>query len=110
MIDWKIYYDNNTTFSNEDGTQEQAPGLGVVCIINVNAGQTVGMYDWYYWHDKHQEWWGADIHGLLYQLFNDRSGYIKAVKQGAMVSDEEYKTIHLTAFDERVKLMQERNG
>ncbi|MCH7535022.1 MAG: hypothetical protein IH948_04650 [Bacteroidetes bacterium] len=30
---WKIYYDNNTTFSNLDGEWESAPSDGVVCVI-----------------------------------------------------------------------------
>jgi hypothetical protein len=103
MAKWVIFYDDGTTFSDEDGGPEQAPGLGVVCIACRASNGTPHKFDWYYWHSKHGQWWGADIHGLLYQLCSDRGGHIRAVKQGAMVTTEEYQRCMALAFEERTR-------
>ena len=33
MVKWRIYYDDFTTYSNEDGLWSEAPVHGVVCIV-----------------------------------------------------------------------------
>jgi hypothetical protein len=32
-VDWKIYYDDDSTFSSEDGSWEAAPSDGVLCVV-----------------------------------------------------------------------------
>lgn len=93
---WRIYYDDGTIFSSDQGTESEAPGVGVVCIVQPEprAGREVMQkWDWYYWHETYGEWWGSDIYGLLYQLTNDRGNCIRAVKQGAMVSNDRFQEI-----------------
>jgi hypothetical protein len=101
LMQWCIYYDNGSTFSDLDGTPEDAPGLGVVCIACRSSKCTQHKWDWYYWHAEYGQWWGSDIHGLLYQLCNDRNNHVRAVKQGAMVTTEFYQECMNLAFKAR---------
>ena len=32
-MNWRIYYVDDTTFSDEDGTWEEAPADGIVCVV-----------------------------------------------------------------------------
>jgi len=32
-MDWRIYYDDNTQFSSDDGEWEAAPADGVICVV-----------------------------------------------------------------------------
>lgn len=93
---WRIYYDDGSTFDSAMGSEMEAPGLGVICIVQPEprAGREIMQrWDWYYWHDGEQQWWGSDIFGLLYQLCADRKNIIRAIKQGAMVSNESFQRI-----------------
>lgn len=106
MIQWRVYYEDDSTFSNEDGSPENAPVLGVVCIVLKDP--TVGRmilcrYDWYIFKSadtrEPEEWSGHDIHGVLDQLMYN-PGRIIACKQGRCVSDALYKTIYQRAVDD----------
>lgn len=33
MMRWRIYYDDKSTFSNEDGSWTEAPKHGVICVV-----------------------------------------------------------------------------
>jgi hypothetical protein len=96
---WRIYYRGGATFDSAQGTPHEAPGDGVVVISYLYPGgrRQMKKWDWYYWHGGEGQWWGSDVHGLLYQLTHDPRGYIQAVKQGAMVSDDEYAAISTQA-------------
>lgn len=50
---WKIYYDDATTFSSEDGTWEQAPSDGVLFVVEWQGDRTLIMsgQDYYFLHD-----------------------------------------------------------
>lgn len=97
---WIIYYDDGSKFSDKDGSPEDAPGLGVVCIADTQANYTAHAWDWYYWRPSRGEWWGATIHGLIYQLCcHPKDTY--AVKQGAMVTTEFYQQCLADAFEAR---------
>jgi hypothetical protein len=89
---WRVYYADGSTFDSSQGSEEAAPGDGVVCIVQPARGgrEVMCRWDWYYWHGTAEEWWGSDIHGLLYQLTHDPEGVIRAVKQGAMVKTDWY--------------------
>lgn len=32
-MDWRIFYDDNRTFSSDDGAWEEAPADGVICVV-----------------------------------------------------------------------------
>lgn len=63
-IQWRIYYEDGSTFSNEDGTLQEAPAFGVMCVV-CEAGSI-----------EHPEHWGCgDFVGLIDYLA--RSGLVK---------------------------------
>lgn len=100
---WRIYYRDGKTFDDTQGSCFEAPGDGLICIVQAHpkCGRTVMQkWDWYYWHNGEREWWGSEIHGLLYQLTHDPLGYIQAVKQGAMVSNEDFRDITKRAVND----------
>ena len=97
---WKIFYDDGSSFSNEDGEPEDAPGVGAVVIADSVANYTAHRWDWYYWRPSKGEWWGADIHGLLYQLCKNPRDTL-AVKQGGMVTTQFYQKCMRDAFQAR---------
>ena len=84
MVLWRIYYDNGSTFDNTNGEPQDAPGHGVVAIVenDDDHGRIVlNGWNWYYFDGE--VWWGADVHGLLDRLC--ASLPIFGVKQGRMV-------------------------
>jgi hypothetical protein len=101
VVDWVIYYDDGSTFSDVDGSPLEAPNKGVVCIADRKQKATMHLHDWYYWHAKLGVWWGSDIHGLLYQLRQDREGYIRSVMTGANVDNGFYQACMARAFEAR---------
>jgi hypothetical protein len=62
---WRIWYDNGSSFSDEDGPPELAPGRGVICIVQ-DAERTgrvkLSGADYYIW--KEGQWFRADLFGL----------------------------------------------
>lgn len=90
MIKWRIYYDDGSTFDNTNGEPSDAQGYGIIAIVEADdaMGRVVlNGWDWYY-HDG-QNWWGADIHGLLDRLCHNLPTF--GVKQGRMVSADTWK-------------------
>ena len=73
---WKLYYDDRTTFSNQDGEWLDAPPWGVMAVAvadeyaarTIDKARDVGCGDYYIWaKDAPQPWW-ADCGGLLDHL------------------------------------------
>jgi hypothetical protein len=91
---WVIYYNDESTFSNEDGKPEDAPKTGVlaVCHFTVdNRRQIEASKDFYYWDptpvykdESGGTFYGCDIAGLYQYLF--APGW-KCVFFGAIVHD-----------------------
>ena len=90
---WTIYYDNGSTFSNEDGEPKDAPCTGVLAVIYYDPdGQRKirSGVDYYWWEDDplsevgENQWYSGDIAGLHQYMF--RPG-LKIVKFGVTVSD-----------------------
>lgn len=93
---WKIWYADGSTFSDENGSHEEAPGVGVIGIAQPEkwTGTTVvRQFDWYYWNAEDGYWFGADIHGLMDKLVRDRKGHIRAIKMGEMIGWDAYEGI-----------------
>lgn len=99
--DWKIYYEDGSTFDNTQGLPEDAPSFGVLCVVfpDEEVGRMVMHgWDWFYYHKEDQNWWGADIHGLLDCLLHNKP--MKAVKQGRNTNADNYKKILNFAIDD----------
>lgn len=61
---WRIYYDDGSTFA---GAPEEAPGRGVIVIVQADAelGRILlCRWDFYCWHPDSGQWWGHDVFGL----------------------------------------------
>lgn len=71
---WCIWYADKTTFSSEDGSAADAPGIAVVVIaqdsgspgrrytVQSQGYQTVHGYDWYIYVDD--TWFATNLMGL----------------------------------------------
>lgn len=93
MVRWRIYYADGSTFDSTMGDPWEAPGLGVVCIVQGDPDTGRGVqsrWDWYAWRRDTRDWWGHDGFGILDQLTADRLDRVAAVKAGRTVSSEDY--------------------
>lgn len=96
MILWRIYYDDGTSFSNQEGNPESAPVVGVIALNQATPTdehrpfETHFSADWYWWDPRRNRWGSGDTHGFL-----DNAMRLGAVwpKQGRWVPDAEYQLL-----------------
>ena len=65
---WRIYYEDNSTFSNTDGEPWDAPTSGVLVVgcDNDEVGRVlVYGQSYYFWWEEHKQWWAGNIIGLF---------------------------------------------
>lgn len=101
MREWRIYYDDGSTFDDSQGTPEAAPAFGVLFIVfpDREVGRVVMRgWDWYYFDAETRQWWGSDIHGLLDGLLHDLPR--KAYKQGRNVDNKRFRDIMKRAMND----------
>lgn len=101
MLDWRIYYEDGSTFDSSQGEPEDAPSYGVVVIVQPDeeVGRLImHLWDWFYWREDEQQWWGADVYGLHDQLLANKP--IKAVKLGRNMNSQGFKAIMQRATDD----------
>ena len=70
-IQWRIYYDDFSTFDSNNGEPEDAPAWGVICINQPDPKTNVmrmHRWDYYYWHRKYGQWWGSNLIGMVDQF------------------------------------------
>lgn len=87
---WKIYYGDNSTYSERDGPPEDAPKRNIIAIAQANeiTGHCIERgVDYYCWFGY---WRGCDIFGLFDYL--SMPGY-KIVLFGRWTTHEEYRDI-----------------
>lgn len=99
MVNWRIYYDDESTFDSNDGNPADAPGYGIIVIVvydHDNGRLVLNGWDWYY-HDG-QSWWGADLLGLVDRLCH-RLPTI-APSQGRMCSTELFRQTLIKAMND----------
>ena len=93
---WKIYYDDGTTFSDEDGSLEDAPARGVQAIVckDERLGWVVETgCDYYVWKDG--RFYARDIFGLFDFLID--SGLVKF---GRTITSMEYNQVFQRALED----------
>ena len=98
MIDWKIYYGDGSTFSNEDGPPEMAPCGGVICVAyydDDNRRHICHLAD-YYVYDGANRWMNADASGF-WQYMGEPGA--KIVKFGRLIGDLKYREIMTRALN-----------
>ena len=87
---WKIFYQDGTTFSSEDGKPCEAPPFGFICAIGYDeADRRYIMHGWdhYGWDIESQQWWGMDLCGLFDRLARNK---VYAYKQGRTVTKDDF--------------------
>lgn len=92
-MDWKIFYEDGSTYSSDDGPPETAPALGVQVIVQEDLD--TGRYnqsgsDYYVFRDG--RWWGVDIFGLFDFLIHHAP-----VTFGRTIANKDYLEIYYQA-------------
>lgn len=85
MPDWRIYYDDGSTFDSDMGEPHEAPPEGFVCAVGYDdTGKRYIMHGWdfYQWDHDGGQWWGMDVFGLHDRL---RRNLVYAYKEGRTV-------------------------
>lgn len=93
-IEWRIFYADGSTFSNENGAPFDATPSGVQIIV-IHEPE-IGRYilakkDFYWWDNARGRWFGGD-QGGFYQYMLLRKGP-KYVVFGEYIANSEYKQI-----------------
>lgn len=102
---WIIWYDDFSSFSNEDGEPWDAPRENVVCIAvaSIECGRYIlGEVDWYCWHFEDSQWVPHNRSGM--QQYLRKPGKEKVVVEGYWVTKERYGKIrsHALKVDDRL--------
>jgi hypothetical protein len=93
MPDWRIYYDDYSTFDSDQGEPHEAPPVGfIVAVAYDEAGDRFLMHGWsHYCFDKASfQWWGMDDMGVFDRL---RRNLVYAYKEGRTVTKSEWNAI-----------------
>lgn len=96
---WRIYYDDGSVFSSEDGHAKDAPARGVIAIaqatgcdhhplMRLKTGEPLHGYDWYWWREDLACWLTGTIDGMLDQMMHCDARW---VKQGRMTSHAKWE-------------------
>ena len=102
-MSWRIYYEDGSTFDALDGDPEDAPGHGVLCIVQpceAFGRQVVSGWDFYYYRSSSvTPWWGGDLIGTIDQ-FVRHPRESRALKMGSMADTPDYQRIRKAAIDD----------
>ena len=90
---WRIYYIDGTTFSNDDGAPQEAPGARVAAVVQEDG--TVGVQihrgcSFYVCDEQYGGWYGLDHFGFAQYL--ERPGY-KVIKLGEAMTTDGYRAL-----------------
>ena len=91
MIDWKIYYGDGSTYSNEDGSPESAPTGNVIAVAfydEDNRRKICHQADYYVRRDG--RWFSADASGFWQHMMEPGA---KVVKFGREIGDLRYREV-----------------
>ena len=97
MTDWKLYYGDSSTFSNEDGGAESAPCTRVICVAFYDEDgrrKICHQADYYLWDGA--RWYSADASGFWQYM--QEPGF-KVVKFGREIGDLKYREIMTFALN-----------
>lgn len=101
-MNWKIYYADGNTFDSTQGGPEDAPGYGVVLIVqrrdSVKADPHSG-WDWYFYHNEFG-WWGCDRSGMEDQMLNEWKN-LRRIVMGRSVANTRYQEIWRRAKEDK---------
>ena len=103
-MNWRIYYDDGSTYSDEEGPAELAYPWGVVSVVTrdpkdereVTSVQGTG-FDYFVFDG--QEWWGVDFIGLVDRL---ASRTAEVVCFGRTINTTDYENIIAKSVKDRL--------
>jgi len=81
---WRIFYDDGSTFSSDDGAPHEAPPTGFICAVGRDeSGRRYIMHGWdfYRFDEASGQWWGHDVFGVVDWAI--QSGHVVRVLPGA---------------------------
>lgn len=101
VVHWRIYYDDASTFDSTQGEPWQAPGRGVICIVQVDPSpvmysvntQVLRGHPYYWYHREWGYWLHSDRDGFIDQLCADRKDVVCAIKMGRWVAHDYYRDV-----------------
>ena len=90
---YRIYYADGSTFNSSQGDPQDAPGLGVLVIVQEHRipGERAylqHMADYYIW--KSGRWQGCDLFYVWQYLFVNRDEFPKVVMAGETAVNDVY--------------------
>ena len=91
---WRVYYSDKTTFDSTQGKPNDAPGYGVVCIVQpdkIVGRMIMHGWDYYYYVESENQWWGSDLQGVLDRFCHRLE--MSALCQGRNVANTEFRAI-----------------
>jgi len=89
---WRIYYDDGSTFSSDDGLPEDAPGYGVLAIEQDRENTVLCSQDFYLFRNDYGCWIEVHIEGLIDHLVTS-AHHVRAVKAGRTVPLSVFKSV-----------------
>lgn len=99
--EWKIYYDDGTTFSDADGTPEDAPSYGIQIIAvhdeGANGRSLIRGFDYYWYSIVDNEFSGGNQSGMEDQFAHNIA---KALKIGRAIQTKKYNQMFQRAVDD----------
>jgi hypothetical protein len=98
-MNWAVFYDDGSRFTDEDGSPEEAPSFGVIACVAPNEDmgrEVIHGWDWYYFNKIC--FWGCDLHGYLDRQLHNLP--CRALKQGRTIATPDFKAIHKKACDD----------
>ena len=97
MLDWRIYYGDESTFSSDDGEPQDAPSRDVQVIASPYervGRRLVNRHDFYWYDVTDREWRGGDFFGFWDYL--TLTG-LKIPKFGRNIKLEDFDAIYQRA-------------
>ena len=95
--EWRIFYDDGSTYDSTMGGPSDAPSEGFICAIGYDeTGKRYIMHGWdfYQWDFEAHQWWGMDLPGLFDRL---RRNKVYAYKEGRTVMRKTWEAIMIRA-------------
>jgi len=97
VVEWRIYYDDGSSFDSTMGDPADAPSVGFICALGYDdAGKRYIMHGWdhYCWDIETRQWWGMDLMGVFDRL---RRNLVYAYKEGRTVSRKQWQELMMQA-------------
>ena len=89
---WRVFYDDGTTYSSEDGTPFDAPRQGVQAIVQAKDGDYEKVFgrDHFYYEAKRGGWVTCDLFGCIDHLLRAER---QCVLFGRQMADSDFRAV-----------------